>query len=111
MNDIARALGRALVSQFHPRMLWLAVWPFLVSLVVWGALGIGFHGVAVAWLVEVASASWLGSWVDGGLSWIGFTGGLAFVLSIVWYGVVFAALVFVGLLGVARVRMLFRVWR
>lgn len=28
MNDILRALGRALVSLLHPRMLWLTAMPF-----------------------------------------------------------------------------------
>lgn len=38
MNDILRALGRALVSLLHPRMLWLTAMPFIVSGLIWGAV-------------------------------------------------------------------------
>ncbi|WP_353192058.1 EI24 domain-containing protein [Pandoraea pnomenusa] len=38
MNDILRALGRALVSLLHPRMLWLTAMPFVVSGLIWGAV-------------------------------------------------------------------------
>ncbi|WP_254915886.1 EI24 domain-containing protein [Pandoraea sp. PE-S2T-3] len=38
MNDILRALGRALVSLLHPRMLWLTAMPFFVSGLIWGAV-------------------------------------------------------------------------
>ena len=38
MNDILRALGRALVSLLHPRMLWLTAMPFIVSGLLWGAV-------------------------------------------------------------------------
>lgn len=38
MNDLIRSFGRALLSQLHPRMLFLTVFPFIVAVVVWGAV-------------------------------------------------------------------------
>ena len=105
MNDIARALGRALVSQFHPRMLWLAVWPFLVALVVWGLLGVVFRAPAIAWLMDVTSASFLGVWVDHGMSMFGFDGGLSLIVGIVYIGLLFAAMVLTALLIIATIAM------
>jgi hypothetical protein len=105
MNDIARALGRALVSQFHPRMLWLAIWPFLVALVFWGVLGFAFRHAAIAWLVAAGSGWMLGSWIDSVFSWVGFDGGLAFVMSIFYFGLIFAAMVLTALVIIATVAM------
>lgn len=105
MNDIARALGRALVSQFHPRMLWLAVWPFLVALVLWGVLGMLFRGTAVDWLAGVLNASFLGSWIDTGFSWFGVGRGLEFVAGMIYVGSVFAVMVLTALLIIATVAM------
>ena len=34
--SIAGALLYGLANLFHPRMLWLMVWPMLVSLAIWG---------------------------------------------------------------------------
>jgi hypothetical protein len=105
MNDVARALGRALASQFHPRMLWLAVWPFLVALVAWGVLGFVFRQGAVAWLVDVATGSWIGHWIATGFSWLGLDDGLGFMMGVVWFGIVFAAMVLTALLIIATVAM------
>lgn len=105
MNDIARALGRALVSQFHPRMLWLAVWPFLVALVLWGVLGFVFHGTASAWLIDALGASLLGSGIDTGFRWLGIDGGLAVVAEFVYWGCGFALAVLTALVIVATVAM------
>lgn len=38
MNDLVRSFGRALLSQLHPRMLFMTVLPFIVALVVWGPI-------------------------------------------------------------------------
>lgn len=105
MNDIARALARALVSQFHPRMLWLAIWPFLVALVLWGVLGVVFRGPAVAWLMQVTSASTVGAWVDNAMAWVGFDSGLTFVVGVVYLALVFALMVLTALLIIATVAM------
>ncbi len=105
MNDIARALSRALVSQFHPRMLWLAIWPFLVALVLWGVLGLVFRGPALAWLMQVASASFLGVWVDNAMAWLSFGGGLTFIVGLVYLALLFALMVLTALLIIATVAM------
>jgi Etoposide-induced protein 2.4 (EI24) len=105
MNDIARALGRALVSQFHPRMLWLAFWPFLVALVFWGVLGLAFRASIVAWMVGFSTQTLLGSWVDAGMSWFGFDSGLHFIMTVFYLGMVFAVMVLTALLIIATVAM------
>ncbi len=105
MNDIARALGRALVSQFHPRMLWLAVWPFLVALVLWGVLGFVFRAAAIDRLARVAGDSVLGSMVDTGFGWFGIDGGIVLVVAIVYVGAVFALMILTALLIIATVAM------
>ena len=105
MNDIARALGRALVSQFHPRMLWLAVWPFLVALVFWGVLGFFFREPAIAWIAGFAQLSTLGSWIEAGFAWAGVTGGLVVLAAIIYIALVFALMVLTALLIIATVAM------
>jgi hypothetical protein len=105
MNDIARALGRALISQLHPRMLWLAVWPFLIALVVWGVLGVAFRHVAIEWLVQGMGTWLLGAWINAGFAWLGFDGGLYFVMSVFYFGMLFAAMVLTALIIIATVAM------
>ena len=105
MNDIARALGRAIVSQFHWRMLWLAIWPFLVSLVLWGVLGFAFRATVVDWLARAIGGSILGGWIDSGFAWFGFDGGLWFVAAVIYVGCLFALTVLSALLIIATVAM------
>lgn len=105
MKDIARALGRALVSQFHPKMLWLAVWPFLIAFVVWGVAGLLFRHTAVEWLVAVFGGTAPGGWIDAGFGWLGLDGGLGFVMGLFYFGVVFAAMVLTALIIIATVAM------
>ena len=105
MNDIARALGRALVSQFHPRMLWLAVWPFLVSLVAWGIVGFAFRDAALDWLERVIGGSFVGATIDAGFAWFGFDGGRSLVAVVVYLGIVFTLIVLTALLIIATVAM------
>lgn len=63
MNEILRALGKALVSLLHPRMLWLTVMPFLVSGLAWGAiLWFGWEPATDAlrvWLEQWQFTQWL----------------------------------------------------
>ena len=105
MNDIFLALGRALVSQFHPRMLWLAVWPFLVALVLWGVLGFVFRGAAIDWLAGVAADSVIGASIDTGFRWFGVDGGVVFVAAVIYAGLVFALMILTALLIIATVAM------
>lgn len=105
MNDIARALGRALVSQFHPRMLWLAVWPFLVALVLWGVLGLVFRAGAIDWLASVLQSSVIGGWIDSGFAWFGLDGGLVLLAAVIYAGTLFALMVLTALLIIATIAM------
>ena len=105
MNDIARALGRALVSQLHPRMLWLAVWPFLVALVAWSVIGFVFRGSAIGWITGLVGTSFVGGSIDTGFGWIGVDGGVAFVAAVIYLGVLFALMVLTALLIIATVAM------
>ena len=105
MNDIARAMFRALVSQFHPRMLWLAIWPFLVALLFWGVLGFLFREPAVDGLARIASQSALGSWIEAGFGWVGVAGGLYVLAALLYIALVFALMVLTALLIIATVAM------
>ncbi len=57
MEKITRALVKALISLFHPRMLFLMIWPVLVALALWTGLALLFWAQALAWVtVRVSSA-------------------------------------------------------
>ena len=105
MNDIARALGRALVSQFHPRMLWLALWPFLIAVVLWGVTGFVFRHAAIGWLAGVLGASFVGASLDTGFSWLGIDSGTGVIAFVVYAGFLFAMTVLTALLIIAVVAM------
>ena len=51
--SIFAALLYGLGNLLHPRMLWLMVWPMLVSLAVWGAVGIALWGRLALWLSQL----------------------------------------------------------
>ena len=51
--SVAGALFYGLANLLHPRMLWLMVWPMLVSLALWGALGIALWSRLALWLSEL----------------------------------------------------------
>ncbi len=51
MHGIGRALLLALANLFHPRMLWLMLWPVLAALALWGTLALVFWAQMVVWLV------------------------------------------------------------
>lgn len=105
MNDILRALGRAVVSQFHPRMLWLAVWPFLVAFGLWMLLGWFFSESARGWLTGILATSAVGSSIEAGFAWLGFSGGLAAIVWLLWWACMFALMVLTALLIIAAIAM------
>jgi len=79
MNPVARSLLFALSNVLHPRMLWLMVWPMLVSLAVWGTVLLVTGAQVVA-----AIAGWMQQWLRSGtffLSW-DFGDTLTFVAKI-----------------------------
>lgn len=58
--SIGRSLLYALANVLHPRMLWLMLWPMLVSLALWGS---------VAAFLWVRLALRLAAWLERGLDW------------------------------------------
>src|SRR4029078_6520233 len=56
---IARPLRYGLANVLHPRMLWLMVWPMLVSLAIWGTAAIVVWVRAAVWLAHL-----LKGWLD-----------------------------------------------
>lgn len=83
MNDILQACGRGLRDLFHPKMIWLVVWPIGVSLALWTVLAIVFGDDAVAWLATTLGDSTVGQWVGRWLPVREVAGGLGWVLLIV----------------------------
>ena len=105
MNDIFRALGRALVSQFHPRMLWLAVWPFLAAFVGWVIVGYVFNRMATDRIARLLAESFVGATIDTTFSWLSLGGGVDLLAWIVYWGLVFALIVLTALVIIATVAM------
>ncbi len=74
MNDVLRALMRAISSMLHPRVLWLTAAPFVMSALIWGVLF--YYG----WEASVAFVrDWLGQWpalasVESAIAFVGLTG-------------------------------------
>ena len=50
---------------FHPRMLWLMIWPMLVALAVWGALALVFWTRLALWLAGI-----LKPWLEPALGFV-----------------------------------------
>ncbi|TAK41451.1 MAG: EI24 domain-containing protein [Betaproteobacteria bacterium] len=53
MTGIGGSLLFALGNLFHPRMLWLMLWPVLVAMLFWGTLALVFWGQLVLWVAEL----------------------------------------------------------
>lgn len=53
MTGIGGSLLFALANLFHPRMLWLMLWPVMVAMLFWGALALFFWGQLVLWVAEL----------------------------------------------------------
>jgi hypothetical protein len=53
MNGVAKALLLAFGSLFHPRMLWLMLWPVLIALAIWLAVLWAFGAQLVIALVDL----------------------------------------------------------
>ena len=76
MNPVARSLLFAFAHLFHPRMLWLMVWPMLIAFAIWGTVLL-FTG---AQLVAMLS-SWLQQWTQSGTLFIRWDLGGAIVIA------------------------------
>jgi CysZ protein len=62
--SILRSLLYGATHLFHPRMLWLMLWPMLVALAVWGLAALFLWG-----RLAVALAAWLQHGLDYALAW------------------------------------------
>jgi len=61
---VTRSLLYAAANVLHPRMLWLMLWPMLLSLVLWGGLALVLWGS-----LAVRLAAWLQHGLDWALAW------------------------------------------
>lgn len=108
MNDLIRSFGRALLSQLHPRMLFLTVLPFIVAVLVWGAV-LFFGWDSMNGLARSAVESWsFMGWIKSGLNAIGMTGlwsaiAPLLVITLLVPVIVVSILVFVSVTAVPRV--------
>lgn len=108
MNDILRAFARALVSQFHPRMLMLTLLPFALATALWGGLlWWGWDPIMSttrAWL----EGSVLTGWIYSALDWLSLQSlrsvvAPLFVLTLAVPLVIASMLVFISLCSVPAV--------
>jgi hypothetical protein len=108
MNDLIRSFGRALLSQLHPRMLFLTVLPFVVALLLWGAV-LYFGWDAMNGIARNAVESWTFiGWIKSGLNAIGMAGlwsaiAPLLVITLLVPVIVVSILVFVSVTVVPRV--------
>jgi len=58
--NVAGALLYGLGNLFHPRMLWLMIWPMLVSLAIWGTTALVMWTRLALWLAELLNRWALG---------------------------------------------------
>lgn len=63
--NVLGALGYGLVNVFHPRMLWLMVWPMLVSLAIWGTAALILWTRLAIWLAGI-----LKQWLEPALGFV-----------------------------------------
>jgi hypothetical protein len=75
-----KALVDALGDLFHPRMLWLVVWPLGVAILAWIMIGALIGGDVVAWLTTSLRASAVGEWLAQWLPLDAMTTGLGWLL-------------------------------
>jgi CysZ protein len=63
--SILGALGYGLINVFHPRMLWLMVWPMLVALAIWGTAALVLWTRLAVWLAGI-----LRQWLEPALGFV-----------------------------------------
>lgn len=105
MKLIVSSLFRAIVTQFHPRMLWLAVWPFLVALLAWASVGFLFRGRALGGLHDVLFGLALTQWIEGTFKLFGLEGALVVVVPLLYCALLFAGAIVTALLIIGLVAM------
>jgi uncharacterized protein involved in cysteine biosynthesis len=63
MTAILDALARALRDLFSLRVLWVVVWPMLLALLLWLALGVTFWGTFSGWIEQGLDAIGIQTWL------------------------------------------------
>ena len=103
MNVLA-SLGYGLINIFHPRMLWLMVWPMLVSLALWVTVAFFFWGRLAVWIAEV-----LKQWAAPIAGWAPFDLGTAatfianFMLLVLFFPLLYLTALFIlGIFGMDK---------
>jgi hypothetical protein len=74
--NVLGALVYGIANLFHPRMLWLMVWPMLVSLAVWGTVAFVLWTRLALWL-----AAHLKQWLEPALGFVRLDFGDATVIA------------------------------
>ena len=76
MNKVAGSIAYGFFNMLHPGMLWLMVWPMLVSLFIW---------LTAAFLLWARSALWLAAhlkqWIEAGVFFVRFETGDAMLIA------------------------------
>ena len=76
MNSVGRSVFFAFTSLFHPRMLWLMIWPMLVALLAWGVAAFMLWGATALWM-----AAYLKRWLESGMLFFKFDTGDAMIVA------------------------------
>ena len=76
MSPITRSLLFAMANLFHPRMLWLMVWPMLLALGAWGIAAIALWGRTAVWLADHFK-----QWAASGVFLVRFEAGDAMLVA------------------------------
>ena len=97
MNPVARSLLYALTNIFHPRMIWLMIWPMLIALAVWGTVLWIMGAQAVTML-----AGWMQEWIQSGTFFVRWDVGGAITLA----AKVFVFLMFIPLVWLTALLIL-----
>jgi CysZ protein len=63
--NVVGAVLYGIANLFHPRMLWLMVWPMLIALAVWGTLALLLWTRLALWLAEI-----LKPWIEPALGFV-----------------------------------------
>lgn len=97
--SVAASLLYAAANLLHPRMLWLMLWPMLVSLVLWGAVALALWARTAVWL-----AGQLEQWMEAATFFIRFDmGGAALIAAHVLLFLLFVPLVYLTALFILSV--------
>jgi uncharacterized protein involved in cysteine biosynthesis len=92
------ALARAFRDLFSLRVLWIVIWPMLVAVLLWVALGVTFWGTFSGWIVQALEALGVQAWLaDLEPAWIAHAVQLTLHLLLFVPAVLLTALVITAL--------------